>query len=166
MTTFPPAGTLMVVRNRGFVPRCIELLTVSPFGHAAVFYNDFGGIVEAEQEGARLGRVEEYAGDLMRVLTPPDPLKRAIIAHTAIGLCGTPYDDLDIADLGLEAIGLRWKWLNHLVSEHDHGMICSTLAAYCGEQAGYDWKHGRPNLAAVRPSDLALLPGMVPYTLD
>jgi hypothetical protein len=162
---WPVAGSYVCVRTPGWVGGVIRLATHSDVNHAVVITDDVGGCVEAEPGGARRGHLAEYAGRLMYSCTEGSVAQRQIVARTALGFVGAPYDDLDIADLGLEALGLPWRGLNGLIARYGHGLICSTLTAKAGLMAGLDWLGGRDNPAAVTPADLRDRPGVVRYTL-
>jgi hypothetical protein len=73
---------------------------------------------------------------------------------------GDVYSFPDIADLGLEDLGIHWRWLLHY-SGADRCLICSQLVSDAGAAAGLDWSCGRGASCQVRPSDLAKRPGMV-----
>lgn len=162
---WPPIGSYFVVRTHGFVPWVIRRATHSWADHAGVVTDPDGGIVEAEPGGARRGHLSEYAGcriavNLGEVMTD---VQRDRVAVAALGMVGVAYNDLDIADLGLEALGAHWRRLARWASD-DGELICSQLVAKAGQAADVDWLCGRDNPVQVTPADLARRPTMQPWT--
>lgn len=162
---FPPLGSYVVVHCTGLIPDLISIGTRSWANHALVVTDDRGECVEAEPGGARRGHLSEYVGHRLAYCAEGTPGQRLIVAQTALASIGTPYEDLAILDDGLRVVGLPWRALDGFIQRHGHGMVCSTLVAYCGAAASLDWSCGRPNLAAVTPGDLERRPGVVPFTL-
>lgn len=163
-SAYPPAGSLLLVHGAGPVSWAIRALTHSAFSHAAIFGPD-GEIIEAAPPSVRVNHVSAYFGQRAEVLTTGTERQLKVIYETARGMVGRPYADLEIVDLGAEAVGLPWRRLNQFLEGHDHGTICSAMTAQCAAAAGIDWRCGRPSFSAVRPSDLARLDGLRPYTV-
>ena len=151
---YPPVGSFVVVSTPGLAGWVISRATHSWANHALIVVNDAGGIVEAEPGGVRAGHLSEYSGRRTAVCTQGIDAQRAAVAKAALGMVGVPYDDLDIVDIGLETIGIKWGWLEHLV-EKQRSIICSQMVAKCGQIAGLDWSCGQSDLAEVTPAMLA-----------
>lgn len=151
---YPKTGSYVVVSTPGWRSEVIRLATHSWADHALIVVNDAGGIVEAEPGGVRLGHLTEYSGRKTAVCTQGTDAQRQLVAQAALAMVGVPYDDLDIVDIGLECIGIRFGWLEALV-EKQKSIICSQLVAKCGMKAGLDWSCGKADLAEVTPAMLA-----------
>jgi hypothetical protein len=165
MSVYPQAGRYVVVETNGFVPWVIRKATHSWADHAFITLED-GGIIEAMPGGVRRSHIEKYAGCRMAVNSaePYGPETANLVMAKAISLVGVQYNDLDILDLGLESLGIMWKWLAKAAGA-DGRLICSQAAALCGQAAHMDWLCGRSSVAEVRPSDLANRPVVQPYIL-
>jgi hypothetical protein len=163
-TSYPPVGSYAVVRTRGLVPWLIRVATHSPYDHAFVLVDDRGGIIEAEPGGVQRNHIGQYLGCKMAVNSAEamTDAQRNTVAHEAEQLVGVAYNDLDIASLGLEALGWHWRWLAK-VAAGDHKLICSALVALVGGKADLDWNCGKTTAAEVTPADLAKRPGMQPW---
>jgi hypothetical protein len=160
----PPVGSYFVVRIHGFVPWVIRAATHTWADHAGIVIDDHGGIIEAEPGGVRKAHIGQYTGCRMAVNlgeTMTDQ-QRAVVADEAQRLIGVAYNDMDIADLGLEALGWHWRLLAKLAAG-DHELICSALVATVGGKAGIDWMCGKTAASEVTPADLAKRPGMQPW---
>jgi hypothetical protein len=151
---YPPVGSYVVVSTPGWRSRVIRLATRSWADHALIVVNDAGGIVEAEPGGVRLGHLTEYSGRRAQTCTQGSAAQRQVVAKSALGMVGLRYDDLDIVDIGLGCIGIKWGWLERLV-EQQKSIVCSQLVAKCGQIAGLDWSCGQKDLALVTPGMLA-----------
>jgi hypothetical protein len=151
---YPPLGSYVVVNTRGLGAAVIRKFTHSWADHAVIVTDDVGGIVEAMPSGVRRGHLAEYAGRRTAVCTEGALSQREQVAAAAVGMVGTPYDDLDLVDIGLECIGINWGWLQQLV-EKQHSLICSQAVSKCGQIAGLDWSCGQMDLAQVTPAMLA-----------
>lgn len=175
MTTLPgapapvqdvEAGRYIVVQTKSWFGRIIRWATHSQYDHVLISLGA-GLIAEATpREGVHVARLSEYAGCLAMVnygeeLTPAQ-LGAVAAAARAMAETGVPYNMTDIADLGLEDLGVTWAWLLRL-SGADHMLICSAMVADCGAAATppLDWLCGRGQSCQVRPSDLAARPVMV-----
>jgi uncharacterized protein YycO len=163
---YPPTGSCVVVRTEGFVPWVIRRATRSPFDHALITVDDAGTIVEAEPSGARRGHISEYAHSRMAIDAgePVTARQRAQIAEAADGMAGVHYDDLAIADLGLQALGWHWNWLASKAGG-EHELICSALCVVAARAAGLDWLCGKTDPEQVTPGDLARRPVMRAWDL-
>ncbi len=158
---YPPAGTCVVVRTRGFVPWVIRRATRSWCDHALIVTDDHGTIVEAVPGGVRTGHLSEYARCPMAANTeePVTAASRRLIAAAAQTMAGTPYNDLAIVDDGLGALGWHWQWLaRHAAGDHE--LICSALCVKAAAFAGLDWSCGKTDPEQVTPGDLARRPYM------
>jgi hypothetical protein len=156
---YPQAGCYVVVRNPGFVPWVIRAATRSWADHALITTDDQGTIVEALPGGVRMGHLSEYVRCRMAVNTeePATAAMRRNIAAAAIGMVGVPYDDLAIADDGLDSLGWHWKWLAERAAG-EHELICSALCVLAGRAAGLDWLCNKPDPLQVTPGDLQRRP--------
>lgn len=165
MSEYPDVGRYVVVKTGGFVPWMIRMATHSPYNHVFIVVDERGGIVEAEWGGARKAHIEEYAGCLMAVNTDRyGPGTGEQIAALAMGLVGEKYNGADIVELGLESLGLPWKWLAKL-SMTDGEMMCSQMTAVVGSGAGLNWMCGKTDATQVTPGDLGRRTEMTPYIL-
>lgn len=160
---WPAPGLYGVVKTHGWVPWLIRRATHSQYDHAFVILED-GAIVEAEPGGSRLGHLSEYYGCQIAVNSGDEVTvqQRAAVAAAAKAMIGVPYDDLAIADDGLETLGVRWAWLARRADSNGE-LICSALVAKAGRAAGLDWTCGKPDFEQVTPADLARRPGMQPW---
>jgi uncharacterized protein YycO len=163
-TPWPAPGLYFVVKTHGFVPWVIRRATRSPFDHAGVILED-GAIVEAEPGGVRLGHLSEYYGCRIAINSGDEITvqQRAAVVAAARATIGIRYDDLAIADDGLETLGVHWQWLARRAAGNGE-LICSALVARAGRAAGLDWSCGQPDFEQVTPALLARRPGMQPWT--
>lgn len=160
---WPDAGRYFVVKTHGLVPWVIRRAGHSWADHAGIVLED-GAIIEAEPGGVRIRHLSEYyqcriainGGDEMTVQ------QRTQVVAAAKAMVGIPYDDLAIADDGLEALGWHWKWLAKR-ADNDGELICSQLVAKAGEAASLNWRCGVATAAEVTPAMLARRPGMQPW---
>jgi hypothetical protein len=146
---YPPTGSYVVINTSGLGAAVIRRFTHSWADHAVIVVNDAGGIVEALPGGVRKGHLAEYAGRRQAACTEGTQAQRAQVAVAALEMVGTAYDELDLVDIGLECVGIRWGWLEREV-EKRHSLICSQAAARCGLAGGLDWSCGQVDLAEVR----------------
>jgi len=154
----PPAtGSYVVVRTPGLGAWLIRHGTHSWADHAFIVTDDIGGIVEAMPHGVRKGHLSEYDSCRQLVVTEGTQAQRAQVAQAALGMVGTPYDDLDIIDIGLECVGIHF-WLLQWWVSRQHSVICSQAVAKCGQAAGLDWSCGQTDLAQVTPAMLSHRP--------
>lgn len=153
---YPEAGRYGCVATPGFGPWLIRVGTRSWANHVFITIDDHGTVIEAEPGGVRKANIGEYHGDrlMLNLHEPCTAQQRATIAETAAGLIGVPYDDMAIVDDGLEAIGVRLRWLAKMANAK-HEIICSQLVSYCGNAAGMDWSCGKASYSEVTPGDLA-----------
>lgn len=158
---YPPAGLYFVVGTHGFVPWVIRRGTHSRYDHAGIVVDHDGGTVEAEPGGVRRGHLDDYDGCRLALNIDEDTTvdQRRSVAAAAVSMLGTPYNDLDIVECGLEALGWHWRWLAKLAAG-DHELICSQLVAQAGTAAGLDWRCGQPDPCQVTPAMLARRPGV------
>jgi uncharacterized protein YycO len=160
------AGRYIVIHAPGFWGAVICAACRSRYNHVVISLGE-GMIAEAvPSAGVRLAWLRDYAGrramiNQGQVMTPG---QRAAVATAARSRVGTLYNFPDLGDLGLEDLGIHWKWLLHY-SGADKALICSQYAAEDGAAAGLDWLCGRGSACQVRPSDLARQPGMVPLVI-
>jgi len=132
----------------------IGLATWSKYSHVFVYVGD-SSVVEARPKGAGIAPLAEYlpsnikwSGDVL------SDVQRQSVIDAAKSCVGTPYGFLDIIAIGLRTVGLPWRWVENRVLREDR-MICSQLVAWCGGQAGLDWRCGRDYDQEVTPADLA-----------
>lgn len=164
MKPYPEAGRYIVVRTGGFASWVIREATHSWANHAFITLED-GEIIEAQPGGVVRSHIEKYNTCRMAINSAEvyEPDTANLVAAKAVSLIGIQYNDLDILDLGLESLGVGWKWLAKAAGA-DGRLICSQAVALCGQAARMDWLCGRSSLAEVRPSDLANRPVMQPYS--
>lgn len=169
--TVPRPGDYGVVRTTGFVPWVIRTATKSWADHAFVVADD-GTLIEAEPGGVRSASLDEYAGCRIAFNTAEatTATQRAVVVTAAESMIGEPYNDLDLLNLGFEALGWHWRLLTRLAGDKGR-LICSQLVAAAGGQAGLDWTCGKSSPAEVTPADLArridtLTPPVVPEQRD
>lgn len=132
----------------------IGLGTWSKYSHAFVYVGD-GRVVEARPSGAAVAPLSQYTPG--HILWSDDVLsveQAQSVTLSAMKCVGTPYGFLDIVAIALHTMRLPWKWVERRVLREDR-MICSQLVAWCGDQAGIDWKCGRAYDQEVTPADLA-----------
>lgn len=161
---WPAAGLYGVVKTSGLVPWIIRMGTHGQFDHAFVILED-GAIVEAEPGGVRLGHLSEYYGCRIAINSAEDMTvqQRSVVATTAKAMIGKAYNDLAIADDGLECLGWHWRWLLSRASG-DGEVVCSQMVALAGQAAGLDWRGGAKTTTEVTPAMLARRQGMTPWT--
>jgi uncharacterized protein YycO len=152
-------GRYVCVGGRGFVPTVIKLATRSKYAHVVIVETSDGGIIEAMPGGVRRAHISAYAGlpaasNLAERITST---QQANIVAAAQAMIGTPYNDLAIADDGLESLGLIWRWLANFANG-DHEVICSQAISMMGAAAGLDWSCGKRDLSEVTPANLARRP--------
>jgi hypothetical protein len=160
------AGRYIVIQVPGWCGKLIQWATHSPYDHVAISLGN-GQIAEAvPSAGVRVAALSEYAGcrAMINTLQPMTSKQRGQVTAAALHRVGTVYNFPDLADLGLEDLGIHWKWLLHY-SRADHALICSQYATECGAAAGLNWLCDRGQPCQVRPSDLARQPGMVPLAI-
>jgi uncharacterized protein YycO len=149
-------GDYICVRTTGGISRLIEIITRSPYTHAAIISED-GFLIEAEPGGVRTTSITEYDGCLMTSNTtePTTPEQRATILTYAHGRLGEPYNwNADLTD-GLADLGIRWRFLTRFARGRK-AIMCSQLVATAGVLAGLpSWQCGKPTTASVVPGDLA-----------
>lgn len=161
---WPAAGRYFVVKTSGFVPWVIRRATHSAFDHAGIVLED-GAIIEAEPGGVRIGHLSEYYKCRIAINSGEDMTvdQRTTVMATARAAVGKAYDDLAIAEDGLECIGWHWKWLLNRASSNGE-VVCSQLVALCGQAAGLDWRGGAASTTETTPAMLARRDGMQPWT--
>lgn len=126
----------------------------------AVIYVGGDQIVEAEPRGAKLSPVTRYKDILWSTgWVDLSLLQRTQIAHTALGLVGTPYSFADYAAIAAHRLHIPgFGLLKSFVASSKH-LICSQLVDYCYRSSGVDlFKDGRwpgyvtpASLYALRP---------------
>ncbi len=159
-------GRYVCVRTHGWGARVIRLATHSPYNHAFMITSSLGDIIEATPEGVREGRISEYAGCQAVINTDAmDSQQQAHLVSVAHSFVGTRYNDLAIANDGLESLGVFWNWLARCSNE-DHEVVCSQLVALIGQHAGYDWFHGKSYASEVTPADLANRPLVKKFAIE
>lgn len=161
-------GSYACVSTPGFVAWLIRRACGnSKVNHSFVVTGD-NEIVEAVPSGVRRSSLSEYAGSYAVANTGEamGDAQRAAVVAKAESLIGTGYDDLDLVDLGLESIGVHWRWLIRLCGASKQ-LICSQLVAKAGLAAvpPLPWNCGKDDLAEVKPSDLAARPGVEPVAI-
>jgi len=160
---WPAAGLYFVVKTHGFIPWLIRRACHSWADHAGVVLED-GAIVEAEPGGVRLGHLSEYYGCRIAINSGEEitAQQRAAVVAAARATIGIHYDDLAIADDGLETLGVHWQWLAKRAAGNGE-LICSALVARAGRAAGLDWACGQPDFEQVTPAMLSRRSGMQPW---
>ena len=155
MTLAP--GSHFVVRTGGLAGQVIRLGTRSQANHAGIILDADGTTVEAQPGGAVVGHLSRYKRHLVVVndLEPLDDATRAWIVDEARALIGTPYSWLDIAALGLTALGIRWAWLARRVARTDR-LVCSQAVDLAYQRAGVQMYDDGRLPSAVTPGDLLL----------
>jgi hypothetical protein len=163
-SSWPSAGLYGVVKTHGLIPWIIRRATSGWADHAFVILED-GAIVEAEPGGVRLGHLSEYYGCRIAVNSAEEMTvaQRTTVAATAKTMIGKPYNDLAIADDGLECLGWHWRWLLKRASG-DGEVVCSQMVALCGQAAGLNWRGGAASNTETTPAMLARRPVMQPWT--
>lgn len=163
---YPPAGSYVVVKTPGWGAQLIRWGTHSWANHAFIMEGDGGWIIEAEPGGVRRGHINSYAGCRMAANLGEhlSLAESAAVCQKAQSLVGVAYNDVDIFNLGLEALGVFWGSLARYANM-DGALICSQLVAVCGQAAGIDWLCGKKNPAEVTPANLAQRPHMLPLEL-
>lgn len=161
---WPSAGLYGVVKTSGLVPWIIRRATGGWADHAFVILDD-GAIVEAEPGGVRLGHLNEYAGCRTAINSAEDMTvaQRNTVMAAAKAMIGKPYNDLAIAEDGLESLGWHWRWLLKRASG-DGEVVCSQLVALAGQAAGLDWRGGANSTTETTPAMLARRPVMQPWS--
>lgn len=164
MTFYPGIGRYVVVKTGGFPAWVIRRATHSPFNHAFIVVSDDGDIVEAQPGGAVKSHISRYQGCQMAYNASEAYIgdDAEAIAQKALSLAGVPYNDIDIAELGIESLGHPWNWLAKIAAS-DGEMICSQLVVVCGKSGLMDWQCGKPTPADVTPGDLGRRPVMETY---
>ncbi|HWU23657.1 MAG TPA: hypothetical protein VN088_19115 [Nocardioides sp.] len=159
-------GRYVCVGGHGFVPTVIKIATRSRFCHVVMLENETGDIIEAMPGGVRRAHISQYAGlpAVCNLAEPMTSTQQAKIIAAAQSAIGTPYDYLDIADDGLESLGVFWSWLANLANG-DHEVDCSEAMAMWGAAAGFDWSCGKKDLSEVTPANLARRPWTVPIEI-
>lgn len=160
------AGRYVCVGSHGFVPALIKLATRSRYAHVVMLETEAGDIIEAMPGGVRRAHISEYAGcaAVINANEPMTPPQQAAIVAAAQGMVGVPYNDLAIADDGLNSLGVFWGWMADLANG-DHEVDCSQAVAMMGKAAGFNWSCGRRDLCEVTPANLARRPWTVPITI-
>ena len=129
-----PGDVLLLRRGTGILDRIVQIVTTSPYYHAAIVI-DGGYLVEARFHGVAMRPVSEYGdrADVFQVLGATDAQreKACEFAKTKLHL---PYGWKDILidalNLGLHIpVGYRWKTYGH----YD----CSALVALAWATAGH-----------------------------
>lgn len=161
--SWPPAGLYGVVKTRGLIPWIIRRATRGQFDHAFVILED-GAIIEAEPGGVKIGHLSEYYRNQVAINSDEEITvqQRAVVVATARAMVGKPYNDLAIADDGLESFGWHWRRLLKWASG-DGEVVCSQLVAIAGQAAGLDWRGGAATATETTPAMLARRPGMQPW---
>lgn len=161
---WPDAGRYFAVKTHGVFPWLVRRGTHSWADHAGIILPD-GAIVEAEPGGVRLGRLSEYYGCRIAINSAEEMTvaQRTAVVVTAKTMVGKAYDDLAIADDGLECLGWHWRWLLNRASDNGE-VVCSQMVALCGQAAGLDWRGGADTTTETTPAMLARRPGMQPWT--
>jgi hypothetical protein len=138
------------------IPTLIKVATRSRFVHVVMVETGDGGIIEAVPGGVRRAHISRYAGlpAVCNLAEPMTSVQQSQILAAARGMLGTGYNDLAIADDGLQSLGVFWGWLADLAGG-DGEVDCSQAVAKMGAAAGFDWSCGRRNLSEVTPGDLA-----------
>jgi uncharacterized protein YycO len=125
------------------------------FEHAYMDLGD-GTLIEAEPGGARIRPLYEYHPDnvywcdnIYAGMTPEQKIMAAVYARA---LKGTPYSYLDYMALIAHHFGVNSQALQDYIASSHH-MICSQLADYACQLAGYHLFNNRWN-GYVAPGDL------------
>jgi uncharacterized protein YycO len=162
-------GMYVCVRTGGWIAWLIRKACRSTTNHALLVADDDGGIIEARPQGVRRGTLSEYAGayavaNVAEKMTDAD---RAAVVKFAEGMLNAPYNYAAIASIGLEDMGVRWKWLMRL-ARADRALICSQLIAEAGNAATppLPWLCGRASADQVTPADLARRSGVRRVTIS
>lgn len=162
MARTPNAGDIGLTRIHGFTGFWISLGQLlngdaSRYTHAFVVLDD-DTLIEAQPGGAVIRPLSEYDGeDVLYSKFDLTDEQRATIVATARSLEGTPYSFLDYLFLALYRIRIRVPWITRRVESNKH-MICSQLAEYCYEEAGWDIIPGTmPNYVTPGKLSYALL---------
>jgi hypothetical protein len=160
-----PAGRYVAVHTGSKFGTLICAVTRSKFDHVAVSIGG-GNVVEATPRGVHVSPLSNYSGHLAAAnLNEPMTAEQcAKVVATAQSYVGREYAFGDLAVIEARLLGIKWGWLLHLADVKD-ALICSELAANCGEAAGVNWLCGEPNAAYVEPAELARRPGVQPVTL-
>ncbi len=148
------------------IPTLIKVATRSRFVHVVMIETGDGGIIEAMPGGVRRAHISRYAGlpAVCNLAEPMTSVQQSQILTAARGMLGTRYNDLAIADDGLESLGVFWGWLADLAGG-DGEVDCSQAVAKMGAAAGLDWSCGRNNLSEVTPANLARRPWVMPIDI-
>ena len=119
----------MVVATPGWKARVIRWVTRSPVNHAAILTATAGVLFEARPAGAGEVELAHYAGCRQWwASTPVTGLQRGRILAALPLYEGRPYGWLDVTAIGLDAVGIRWKWVTRRL--HDPATVfCSQLVA-------------------------------------
>lgn len=140
MTGQPQPGWIGLTRIDGPVGAGIRLGQwadgdgFSVMEHAFVLLGA-GLIVEAEPGGARVARLDQYAGRPLAWIPCPPQLQDAVAAQ-ARALVGTPYSFLDYAALATHRLHLPAPGLRPYIADSGH-MLCSQLADEAARRAGW-----------------------------
>lgn len=161
---WPAAGRYGVVKTSGWIPWIIRRATHSQFDHAFVTLED-GALVEAEPGGVRIGHLSEYYKCRIAINSGEDMTvdQRTQVVAAARAMVGKAYDDLAIAEDGLESLGWHWRWLLNRASSNGE-VVCSQMVALCGQAAGLDWRGGADTTTETTPAMLARRPGVQSWT--
>lgn len=162
------AGNYVAVRTGGWLAWLIRRACHSAVNHAFLVVDDNGGIIEARPEGVRAGNLSEYAGAyaVANTAEPMSDSERAAVVAKAESLLNALYNYPALADIGLEDIGIHWRWLMRL-SRADKMLICSQLVSEAGQAAvpPMPWLCGKSDASQVTPADLANRPGTEPVSI-
>ena len=133
----PEIGDFGLVKMNGEAGRLIRIgqwLNGDKFAdyEHAVIYVGGDQIVEAEPGGAKLSPVSRYENILWSTgWVDVTDAQRRDIAHTALGLVGTPYSFADYAAIAAHTLHVPGNsLLKRYVASSKH-MICSQLVDYC-----------------------------------
>ena len=114
-----PGDVLLLRRGTGILDRIVQIVTTSPYYHAAIVV-DGGYLVEARFHGVAMRPVSEYGdrADVFQVLDATDAQRAAAVQWAQLHW-GTPYGWrtilIDTARIGLHLpIGYGWRRLSHL----------------------------------------------------
>lgn len=164
MTDIEP-GRYVCVSTPDWFGWLIRKVTRSKVNHA-VLVTGPGEIIEARPSGMRKGLLSEYAGRyaVANTAEPMTQEQRIAVAAEAERLLGVGYNWAADADIGLEDLGWRLRWLARIAGA-DRLLMCSQAVVTEGKAGGMDWQCGKASPDQVAPGDLANRPGTEPVTI-
>jgi len=155
-------GDLVVVRTSGyFLPWAIRVMTFSRYNHVICYVGLVDGVptvIEAKPEGVVKSPLSDYDGcERVETHFPLSDHQRSAAVFYWFDQANkkTKYGWFDIAALAITRVGIRPKWLVRR-AEDDSRMVCSQLAAYGYDVAGYQFFSPPRNPWFISPGDLAL----------